>query len=324
MTTEERLCVLIPIFNDWKVVELLLPHLDRVLNDRHLTAELVLVDDGSTVSPDDTFVCPPLAALAPVGVLALRRNLGHQRAIAVGLTYVYQHLSPGAVVVMDGDGEDDPEDVPRLLEKLAVEGRRKIVFAERKRRSEPLLFRLFYRVYRWLHFLLTGVRVRVGNFSVIPAQALARVVVISEMWNHYAAAVYNARIDYVTVPTARARRLGGSSQMNFLSLVVHGLSALSVYGHIIGVRLLVLTGTLMGLTVVSLLALLALELGSVTPLPSWTPYVAALLVSLLFQAVTACVVFVFIMLASRQGASVIPLRDCGHFVHRFTRVTPPS
>jgi len=316
-----RLHVLIPIFNDWNVVALLLPHIDRVMKEHALEADVVLVDDGSTAEPG-TFVCQPLHAIASVDILELRRNLGHQRAIAVGLTYAYQHLEPKVVVVMDGDGEDDPDDIPRLVERLEAEKGSKIVFAERRRRTERLLFRVFYRLYRWGHFLLTGYLVRVGNFSAIPASALSRLVVISEMWNHYSAAVFNARIDYVTIPTSRGTRLGGASQMNFISLVVHGLSALSVYGHIISVRLLFLTGSLILAAVLGLLAIVALKIAAVAPLPEWLPYAAAMLILVLFQAVSAGLIFVFIMLASRQAASVIPLRDCGYFVHRFTRVYP--
>ena len=73
-------------------------------------------------------------------MLRLRRNLGHQRAIAIGLTYIQAQMTTAyeAVVVMDGDGEDAPEDVPRLLARLEAEGGRSIVFAERTRRSESL------------------------------------------------------------------------------------------------------------------------------------------------------------------------------------------
>jgi glycosyltransferase involved in cell wall biosynthesis len=288
------------------------------MKEHRIEADVVLIDDGSTVSPD-TFTCPPLEAIASVSVLELRRNLGHQRAIAVGVTYAYQHLEPSVVVIMDGDGEDNPDDVPRLMEKLRTEGGRKIVFAERTRRSEPLLFKLFYRLYQWSHFLLTGHRVRVGNFSAVPAAALARLVVISEMWNHYAAAVYNARIDRTTILTSRGKRLGGASQMDFISLVVHGLSALSVYGHIIGVRLLVTTGVLIVAAAMGLLAILASQIASIAPLPPWLPFVAALFLLMLLQAVLAALGFVFILLSNRQGANVIPLRDYGYFVHRFTQ-----
>jgi hypothetical protein len=109
--------------------------------------------------------------------------------------------------------------------------------------------------------------------------------------------------------------------MSFIALVVHGLSALSVYSHVIGVRLLVVAGTLIVLTASSLVAMLVLQLVAVTPLPAWLPSVAALLLLLLSQAVTAASVFVFIMLAGRQGTTVIPLRDYKYFVHRFTETS---
>ena len=92
--------------------------------------------------------------------------------------------------------------------------------------------------------LLTGIPVRVGNFSVIPAAQLRRLVVVSELWNHYAAAVFKARTPKATVPTARAPRLAGRSRMNFVDLVTHGLSALSVHSELIGVRLLVVAAVL--------------------------------------------------------------------------------
>jgi polyisoprenyl-phosphate glycosyltransferase len=320
---EDALHVVIPIYNDWSVVVLLLPKLETALAEAGLSAHVVLVDDGSTERPFELAI-PTSPAMPSVSVLELRRNLGHQRAIAIGLTYLHAKLQPTAVVVMDGDGEDAPEDVPRLVARMHDERERKVVFAQRTRRSEPLFFKLGYRAYRILHFALTGYRVRVGNFSAIPAAALSRLVVVSEMWNHYAAAVYNARIDHVMIPSPRGKRLGGHSKMNFISLVVHGLSALSVYGHIIGVRLVVVAGVLIATTSAGLLAIVGLKLFSTTPVPSWLPLMAAILLVLLLQSVTAAVVFVFVMLSGRQGATFIPLRDYELFVQRLVRVAPPS
>lgn len=319
MNGRERVLALIPIFNDWAVVALLLPKLDAALAEAHLEADVLLVDDGSTI-PAATFECPALERVASVGVLELRRNLGHQRAIAVGLAYAYEHLSPTVVVVMDGDGEDDPADVPRLLARAAELDGQAIVFAERLRRSEPVVFKVLYRLYRWAHVVLTGHRVRVGNFSAIPAASLARLVVVSEMWNHYSAAVFNAKMSYATVPTGRGTRLGGRSHMSTIALVVHGLSALSVYSHVIGVRVLVASVVVVVAAVGALGALFAVHLADASPIPTWLPWVAALLAVVLMQAVTTALVFVFMMLSSRQGASVIPLRDHALFVHRFTRV----
>jgi hypothetical protein len=77
--------VLIPIFNDWEVVAELIPRLDAALATRGFTVRLLLVDDGSTDSRPDYLVDDPLAAIREVAILRLRRNLGHQRALAIGI-----------------------------------------------------------------------------------------------------------------------------------------------------------------------------------------------------------------------------------------------
>src|SRR5690349_20709352 len=92
---EDRIHILIPIFNDWEVAALLIPRLDRVLTDHGLKADVLLVDDGSSLQPQlGAFV--PTSAVTSLSILELRRNLGHQRAIAVGLTYLQQQLNPRA------------------------------------------------------------------------------------------------------------------------------------------------------------------------------------------------------------------------------------
>src|SRR5262249_34330459 len=143
------------------------------------------------------------------------------------------------------------------------------VFAERMKRSESLVFRFFYYLYRHLHFLLTSVRVRVGNFSAIPRQRLESLVAVSELWNHYAAAVFHSRQPYCSIPTQRAHRLSGRSSMNFVSLVAHGLSAISVYREVIGVRLLVLAICLALVAVAGLVTTVFLRLNTNLAIPGW-------------------------------------------------------
>ena len=104
------------------------------------------------------------------------------------------------------------------------------------------------------HRVLTGHGVRVGNFSVIPRERLSCLVATSELWNHYAAAAFPSRQPYATVPTRRADRLDGRSKMNFVALVIHGLSAISVYSDAIGVRLLIATLAMIGLDLAALAA----------------------------------------------------------------------
>jgi polyisoprenyl-phosphate glycosyltransferase len=137
-----------------------------------LRAAILLVDDGSTVPTPEKFGDGKYSSIESIDVLHLRRNVGHQRAIAVGLCYIEANCPCHHVVIMDCDGEDDPRDVPRLIRECLAHKEQKIIFAMRTRRSESLAFKFFYSLYRLSHFLLTGIPVRVGNFSVVPMSSM--------------------------------------------------------------------------------------------------------------------------------------------------------
>lgn len=309
-----------PVFNDWQALSLLLPDLDRALVASGRKANIVIVDDGSTVAPPTALEAPRFAAIASVDVIPLRRNLGHQRAIAVGLCYIEANLPESMVVVMDSDGEDDPKDVPRLVQECAAHGENKIIFAARTRRSEGWLFTIGYHLYRLLHFLLTGVAVRVGNFSVIPPRALKRLVCVSELWNHYAAAVHKAKLPQASIATERSRRLEGPPRMDLVSLVVHGLSAMAVFGDRIGVRLLIVVGVAMALSVLGLFTVFFVRLATELAIPGWATYTTGLLLVMFLQMLLVVVVFVFVILAARNSVSVIPSRDYIHLTGDCQRI----
>ena len=298
---------------------MLLQELDAVVREHSLDAQVLFLDDGSTEAAAAGFGTRA-QALRGVSILHLRRNLGHQRAIATGLVYVYQNVECDAVVVMDGDGEDRPQDVPVLMERLAAAGGRSIVFAARAKRLEHWSFRALYQVYRWLHLLLTGAHVRVGNFSAVPFASLAQIVVIPEIWNHYAAAVIRSRLRFTTVPISRGARLAGESKMNFIGLLLHGLSAFFVYGEIVGARLLVAIA--LALTVeVALVGLgIAVNLTTQFSILALFLYLALALGLLLLQAIPVALILVFTVIGSRVNVGFLPIRDCPYFVRDVERI----
>jgi hypothetical protein len=299
--------ILIPVFNDWAAAG--------------RDARVLLVDDGSSEPPGADLGSPAPTRLREIEILQLRRNVGHQRAIAIGLSHAEASIPCDAVVVMDGDGEDRPEDVPRLLAELEKNGGRAVVFAERLRRSEGPLFVTMYALYRWLHRLLTGERVRFGNFSAIPRTLVSRLVAMSDLWNHYAAAIIKSRVPYATIVTTRGLRYSGATKMNYVALVTHGLSAMSVFGDWIGVRLLASTAGAAALVFAAIVASILVSWTSGTWTP-WMPYVLGFLVLLLAQALAVSLAFVFIILSGRDSSAFIPLRDYVYFVASVQRVGP--
>lgn len=306
--------VLMPVFNDWEALAGTLQQLDRTLAEQDIVASVLVVDDGSSMAVPPQLFAQTFKALVRIEVLHLRRNLGHQRAIAIGLTFLYSETVCEAVVVMDADGQDRPQDVPELLRKFREENRRKIVFAARTRRSESVLFRLCYHGYRGLHRLLTGVSVRTGNFSILPFSSLASLSVVAELWNHYSAAVFRSRLPYTTIPAPRGNRTLGDPRMNFLQLVLHGLSALSVYAEVIGVRVLVAASVLLALDVGGLLVIVTRHRLGAGPEPSWLLFAGGILFLLLFEVIVVSGVLIFSMLSSRANLTFLPIRDFRYFV----------
>ena len=310
-----ELTIMLPVYNDWAALGKLLAQVDEILARDQLRAHVLVVDDGSTQSaPGEPLVVLP-RAIDQVEILQLRRNLGHQRAIAIGLAHLEaERPESRLVVVMDSDGEDDPSDIPRLIERCDQTDRRAMIFAERTKRSESIVFQVFYFLYRLVHRILTGRGVRVGNYSVIPRRRLESLVATSELWNHYAAAAFTSRQPFETIPTQRAKRLAGRSKMNFVGLVIHGLSAISVYSDTIGVRLLIATVLMMAVDVALLLMTLAVRLTTGLAIPGWATTVFGVLLIILLQATLFLFVFSFMILAGRNAASFLPTRDYIHFV----------
>jgi len=160
----------------------------------------------------------------------------------------------------------------------------------------------------------------VGNFSALPYPALDTLVVVPELWNHYAAAVFKSRLPYTTVPTERGSRLSGRPHMDFTSLVVHGLSALSVYGELVGVRLLVVATTLVLLLVLGILLAIVIRFATSLAVPGWATYTTGILFLILLQILVIAGLFVFTILSARASMSFLPIRDHNFFVKRVIRL----
>ncbi|MGA8878467.1 MAG: glycosyltransferase [Candidatus Korobacteraceae bacterium] len=309
-----RLVILMPVRDDWSSASKLVRSIDEAISSQICTVEVLLVDDGSLLACDEQSFQNPFSRVRSIRTLRLRRNLGHQRAIAVGLSYIHETTSCDAVLIMDSDGEDTAMGVSELLEEYSNNARGRAVFAERSRRSESVLFRFFYHLYRIVHRALTGIGVRVGNFSILPSEYLDTLVAMSELWNHYAAAVFRSRLPFTMIPIPRGTRIAGSSKMNFAALVSHGLSAMSVFGEVVGVRVLI--GSLAGclLAGVGIFVVVAIRLFTNWGIPGWATYATGILAIIMFQFITIAASFTFFMLSNRNNLGFVPFRDYSLFI----------
>jgi polyisoprenyl-phosphate glycosyltransferase len=316
-TSPLRVVILIPLRDDWASAAELIRRLDAAFASHPYLIDVLLVDDGSVQDFRSANFPLRLAAIRTIRILHLRRNLGHQRAIAIGLVQIERAIPCDAVLVMDGDGEDTPEGALQLLGAFSG---KTAIFAKRSRRTESFTFRLFYQLYKLVHYLLTGVRVEVGNFSILPSDYLRTLVVTSELWNHYAAAVFRSGLPFATIPIPRGHRITGTSKMNFVSLTTHGMSAISVFGDVVGVRLLVASLVGSFLSVAGIFTVIAIRVFTNRAIPGWATYSIGALAIIFIQSITMAASFTFAFLANRINLSFVPLRDYELFVDRLQEI----
>ncbi len=308
--------IVIPLFNDWQALGLLLERI-RDVNESALTSRLafLVVDDCSSTDYDTL----PTGIGQSLSVLRLFRNVGHQKAIALGLSYLASLPDQYPTIVMDSDGEDRPEDIPKLLEKGAANPG-KVVFAHRAKRHESVTFRLFYEVYKTVFRLLTGKVITFGNFSLIPARQLRKLAYVSEIWNNYPGGVIRSRLPYTAVPLERGRRLAGESKMNFVSLVLHGLSAVSVLMDTTAVRLALFCVMMVVASVFGIGVVVALRFFADTAVPGWASYLVFSFLIVILQAFLISLLLVFMVLSYRTQPQFIPARQFQDFVEKVEKV----
>lgn len=148
--------VVVPVHNEERSVALLLDELASALDGHGLSWEAVFVDDGST---DGTFSALTRLHVAAdnVRVVRLRRNFGKAAALQAG----FEAAEGEIVVTIDGDLQDDPAEIPRLLAKL--EEGFDLVSGWKTKRRDPLSRRIPSKIFNWVSGRVSGLRLHDMN-----------------------------------------------------------------------------------------------------------------------------------------------------------------
>ena len=125
----EKISVVIPVYNEEGSVAMLHKEILDVMNALGVSYEVIFVDDGST---DDTF--EKLKKISPAKVIKFRRNFGQTAALDAGI----KSAKGSVIITMDGDGQDDPAEIPKLIEKMK-QGDFDVVAGWRRKRKDKFL-----------------------------------------------------------------------------------------------------------------------------------------------------------------------------------------
>jgi len=222
-----HISVVIPIYNE----EDNLPELHRRLKDvlggkLQVTYEMIFVDDGSY---DNSWnVVKDLRRQnAHVKGIRFSRNFGHHTAISAGLN----HSEGNVVVMMDGDLQDPPEEIPKLYRKLK-EGY-DIVYAIRDTRKDPILKKVaskfFYRVFR----LLANVEIFLdcGIFRVMSRRSVDALRACQERSRLITALMSWTGFSHIGVRTERTARYAGKTKYSLFKSVILAIDGITSFSY---------------------------------------------------------------------------------------------
>ncbi len=169
--------VLVPVLDESATVSALAERVLANLDSIHVRAELVFIDDGSTDGTSDA-VRREHQRDPRVRLIRLRRNFGKAAALSAGV----DHSRGRILVTMDGDLQDDPDEIPRLLRALE-DGPLDLVSGWKRTRRDPWRRRLASRVFNWVTRTLSNVRLHDFNsgFKAYRREVLEQVAVYGEL-----------------------------------------------------------------------------------------------------------------------------------------------
>lgn len=286
-----------------------------------LDLRFVAVDDSAGADPQ----IRQLEALPGQTVFTPPFNLGHQRGLVFGL----RRLSALAadrdlVVTLDADGEDKPEDLPRLLSPLREPSSsvRSLVVAARTKRRERPSFKVLYFLFKVFFRFLTGTIIRSGNYAAYRGWLTRNVLFHPHFDLSYSSSLLSLGLNVTRVPCERGVRYVGESKMTYVKLIQHGLRMLMPFADRIATRGLVIFAGLLLLNVASALALLGLQLLGSFEAPWWM-FSALGAAALLCVLASAFLIIVFAQVVQTQSLSLAQL-DAGLREHESHGPREPS
>tara|TARA_Y100000385_G_scaffold290561_1_gene364261 strand:+ start:2780 stop:3634 length:855 start_codon:yes stop_codon:yes gene_type:complete len=239
--------LVIPVYNDWKSLNKLIFNLNKSLHfNKHVINEILIVNDNS--SNKVKLNLKNLKSIKKINMIFLKKNLGSQKAIALGLDHLKKIKKNFFVTIMDGDGEDDPMLVKKML-KIAINNPKCVITSNRKKREEPIIFLFLYKIHLFLTYLFTWKWISFGNFSTFNKSNINKILSNNySLYAHSSSVLKNCKI--IRLYSKRKKRYFDKSKLGIIALVEHSLRVNAVFYKNIFITsliyLIIITGFLEG------------------------------------------------------------------------------
>ena len=230
--------ILIPVYNDWDSLIKLLDEINKeIQNIDKAEFHCVVINDSSTIKIPNIKVPTNIASLQ---IINMKENRGHARCNAFGIRYLSKDNDFDHLIVMDGDGEDRPEEIKMLVEKAFSNGDVSVV-AKRVKRSEGILFQMLYQIHKIITLIFTGKNINFGNYSCLTKNDVKTLSKKESLWCSFSGSVKKHIPNLNTINSIRGLRYFGPSQMSLFNLVTHSLSIIAVFKITVFIRAAIFT-----------------------------------------------------------------------------------
>ena len=222
----KKIKILIPVYNDWESLIKLLDEINKVIEDiKSVEFDCMIVNDASTTKPPDITVPKNIKKIE---IFNMKQNRGHARCNAFGLRYLSKKDDFDHLIVMDGDGEDRPEEIKYLVNQ-ALEDQEVSVVAKRVKRSEGFLFQILYEVHKLITLVFTGKQINFGNYSCLTKKDVVTLSQQESLWSSFSGTLKKSISRLNTINSIRGSRYFGPSKMSLFNLGIHSFSIIAVF-----------------------------------------------------------------------------------------------
>jgi len=224
----KKIIILMPCYNDWPSIFKLLDNIDQEILELNGEFSVLIVNDGSNEKmPESKRVYKNIKS---VEVINMKKNQGHTRSNATGIRYLSKKENFDYLILMDGDGEDRPEEIKLLVNKV-LKNEDVSVVAKRIKRSEGLIFSILYNLHKLITLVFTGRNMNFGHYSCLTKKDVDAISSKESLWGNYSGTVKKFISKLDNIPCARGMRYVQPSKMSFVKLVIHSFSILAVFRY---------------------------------------------------------------------------------------------
>lgn len=229
----KKIIILIPVYNDWQSLIKLMKELNTVIKKiDYVNFHCVIINDASSIKTPEIKKPNNIKSLR---IINMKKNMGHARCNAFGIKHLIENDIFDHIILMDGDGEDRPEEIELLTNKKNLDLNISIV-GKRIKRSEGLIFKFLYQLHKIITYIFTGKIINFGNYSCITIKDAKKLSMEKSMWSSYSGSVKKHLNNLTYTDSKRGFRYYGPSKMSLFNLIIHSFSIIAVFKNEVFIR----------------------------------------------------------------------------------------